>query len=122
EYFSREIATLQNAYNAYVNLKNTLQGYALEGKVGFLGLYATRVLRATGKLLCGRLILDQAVLAHKKMQELPADHYDYPFYQGKVEAAKYYIRNVVPEIIDLEQKIINPDTSAMDIMEEAFFA
>ncbi|NLB89490.1 MAG: acyl-CoA dehydrogenase [Syntrophomonadaceae bacterium] len=121
-YFSREINLLQNAFNSYVNLKSTLQGYAGEGKVGFLGLYATRVLHATGKLLCGRLILDQAVLAHKKMQELPTDHFDYPFYQGKVEAAKYYIRNVVPDIIDLEQKINNPDTSAMDAIEDAFFA
>ncbi len=122
EYFKREIDILEKALQAYQNLKATLSGYALQGNVGFLGLYATRVLHATAKLMSGRLILEQASLAHRKLQELPADHFDYPFYQGKIEAAKYYLRNVVTDIIDLESKITDPDTSALDVMEEAFFA
>ncbi len=122
EYFKREISILENALQAYNNLRNTLGGYALQGNVGYLGLYATRVLHATAQLMCGRLILEQAVIAYNKMQTLPSDHYDYPFYQGKVEAAKYYVRNVVTNVADLAEKIANPDSSAIDIMEDAFFA
>lgn len=122
EYFNREVNILENAFNSYLNLKNTLSSYPNQGQAGFLALYATRTLHATAKLLCGRLILDQAILAYNKMQDLSADHFDYPFYQGKVEAAKYYLRNTVTDIIDLENKINKPDSSAIDIMEEAFFA
>lgn len=121
-YFNREIKILNDALTSYKNLKDTLGGYALQGKAEYLGLYATRVLHATAKLLCGRLILEQAVIAYNKLQDLPGDHYDYPFYQGKIEAAKYYVRNVVTDIEKLADKIANPDSSALDIMEEAFFA
>ncbi|HZK44294.1 MAG TPA: acyl-CoA dehydrogenase [Syntrophomonadaceae bacterium] len=121
-YFSREITIMEDAFKSYENLKTTLSGYAAEGDAGLLGLYATRVLHATAKLLCGRLILEQAVIAHNRLQDLAADHFDYPFYQGKIEAAKYYVRNVVTDIKDLENKINQPDTSAIDIVEDAFFA
>ena len=38
----------------------------------------------------GYCILDQALLA-KRAQEVGEDHYDYPFYSGKVAAARYYL-------------------------------
>ncbi|HZJ85103.1 MAG TPA: acyl-CoA dehydrogenase [Syntrophomonadaceae bacterium] len=122
EFFHREITILTEALGAYKELKETLSGYALQGKVELLALYATRVLHATAQLLCGRLILEQAVIAKGKLDNLPTDHYDYPFYQGKIEAARYYIRNTVTEVANLAEKIANPDASALDIMEEAFFA
>ena len=40
-----------------------------------------RILHATGKLLAS-LLLDQALVAEKKIAELGTDHYDYPFYPG----------------------------------------
>ncbi len=122
EFFNREIKILTEAFEAYNNLKKNLSEHAQQGKVELLALYATRVLHASAQLLCGRLILEQAVIAKAKLDELAKDHYDYPFYQGKIEAARYYIRNTVTEIAGLAEKIANPDTSALDIMEEAFFA
>lgn len=121
-YFTRELNILATALDSYKKLKDTLSSYPQAGKAEFLGLYATRVLHATAQLLCGRLILEQAIIAHNKLENLPKDHYDYPFYQGKVEAAKYYLRNVVKDIETLTAKIIEPDTSPLDITEEAFFA
>lgn len=120
EPFSREIAILQSMYEIYLELKNQLLALATQNPE-FLSLYATRVLHATAKLLYGRLILEQAIIAHKQISKLSEDHYDYPFYQGKMEAARYYLRNVVPEIAEVAKKINNPDTSALDIIEEAFF-
>jgi len=83
-------------------------------------LYATRILQARGELICGQLILEQALLAQKKIGELGSDHYDYPFYNGKVNAAKYFVRNIVPNIFKTLEVVKEGDTSVLDIVEEAF--
>jgi hypothetical protein len=87
-----------------------------------IGLYATRILHATGKLLGARLLLEQALIAEKQMQELGADHYDYGFYQGKVMTAKFFARNILPEVSFVLTVIKDGDTSALDIEQSAFFA
>lgn len=119
EDFAREIAVLKKALEAYLELKETITAHAASGKPGLIGLYATRILHASAKLFGGYLILDQAVIAARKAKEVGADHFDYPFYSGKIEAARYYLRNVVPEVWDLTAKIKDYDTSAIDISEEA---
>lgn len=119
---SREFDLLQQALNDYREIQTTLGGYLGAGKVGMIGLYATRILHATGKLLGARLLLDQALVAEKKIAELGTDHYDYPFYQGKVNTAKFFVRNILPEVSFILSVIKDGDTSALDIEEAAFFA
>jgi len=119
--FAREVEILKKACASYREIQMAMGGYIQAGKIGFLGLYATRILHATAKLGCGYLILDQAMLANRKMKELGTDHFDYPYYAGKVAAAQYYLRNVVPDVWDTAEKIKAGDSSAIDIPEEAFF-
>lgn len=83
-------------------------------------LYARRILTATSQLYAGRCILDQALLAAKKAEEVGADHYDYPFYTGKVAAAKYYLRNVVPNVWAVAEIVQDGDSSAIDVDLRAF--
>lgn len=64
---SREFDLLQQALNDYREIQTTLGGYLGAGKVGMIGLYATRILHATGKLLGARLLLDQALVAEKRL-------------------------------------------------------
>jgi hypothetical protein len=117
--FARELAILKRAYDAYLEIKENIGKYVADGQRGLMGLYATRILHATAKLYGAYLILDQAILALQKAQEVGAEHFDYAFYAGKVESAKYYVRNVVPDVWDLAAKIADYDTTAMDISEEA---
>lgn len=117
--FVRELAIVKEAFDAYTELKNEILKHAAAGRSDLMGLYATRILHATAKLYGGALILDQAVVARAKIEELGKDHYDYAFYQGKVESAKYYVRNIVPEVGLLRDKILDIDSSAIDINEEA---
>ena len=119
EEFAREMDILEKALQAYLDLKETITTYAAEGQPGLIGLYATRILHASAKLFGAYLILDQAIIASAKAAELGAEHFDYPFYSGKVLAARYYIRNVVPEIMSLAAQIKDYDTSALEISEEA---
>ncbi|MFY9323357.1 MAG: acyl-CoA dehydrogenase, partial [Syntrophomonadaceae bacterium] len=120
--FAHELNVLQQALNDYREIQTTLGGYLGAGKIGMIGLSATRILHATGKLLGARLLLEQALIAEKQMQELGADHYDYGFYQGKVMTAKFFARNILPEVSFVLTVIKDGDTSALDIEQSAFFA
>ncbi|MEA1960811.1 MAG: acyl-CoA dehydrogenase [Bacillota bacterium] len=120
--FAREMGTLKKAIDAYNLIRMSMRDYVMAGKMDYMALYATRILHATAKLYCGYLLLDQALVANKKIAELGEDHFDYAFYKGKVECAKYYVRNIVPEIFTTAKIIKEGDSSAMDIPEESFFA
>jgi hypothetical protein len=85
-----------------------------------LPLYSTRILRATSLLWAGALLLDQASIGAQKAKELGENHFEYPFYIGKVQAARFYIRNIVPEIFNIAELIRICDTTAMEIPENAF--
>lgn len=118
--FARENAILGEAYKAYRDIQKACMGFYMQQQFGMLPLYATRILHCTAKLYCGALIMEQAVLAADKITELGTDHFDYAFYKGKVEAARYYVRNVVPEIMVTARVIADGDTSVLDVPEEAF--
>ena len=120
--FAHELDILQQALNDYREIQMTLGGYLGEGKIGMIGLFATRILHATGKILGARLLLEQALIAEKQLEQLAADHYDYPFYQGKVNTAKFFTRNILPELSFTSKVVKEGDTSALDIVEPALFA
>lgn len=118
--FTGEIEILKNAIDAYNRIRLAMKDHLTAGKIEFVGLYATRILHATAKIYCGYLILDQAVLAAKKIMELGTAHFDYPYYRGKIEAAKYYLRNIVPEVFTAAELIKAGDDSVINIPEESF--
>jgi len=116
--FAKEYAILTEAYKAYRMIQKSAMGFYMEQKFDLLPLYATRILHCTAKLYCGSLIMEQAVLAASKIGE--SKDPDYPFYKGKVEAARYYVRNIVPEIAVTARIIAEADTSVLDVPEESF--
>jgi len=119
EGLSKEFANLGKALDAYKDMLKALAGYA-KTNMSVIPLYSHRVLTATSQLYCGRQILDQAILADKKAKEVGPDHFDYKFYTGKVATAKYYVRNVVPNVWAVAEIVIDGDTSAIDVPVEVF--
>lgn len=117
---NREFAILGKALDAYTQIQMAIGNYFGQKQYGMMPLYARRVLTATSQLYAGRCILDQAVLAVQKIQELGPDHYDYPFYAGKVQAARYYLHNVVPNVWAVAEIVQDGDRSALEIPLEAF--
>ncbi|MFZ5643399.1 MAG: acyl-CoA dehydrogenase [Bacillota bacterium] len=115
--FTREYEIMSKAVGAYREIQAFIAS-SLAKNLKTIPLYTTRILHATSMLWGGSLLLEQAAIASNKMQELEADHFDYPFYQGKVQTAKYYIRNIVPDIFKIAEVIKDCDTSAIDILEE----
>ena len=119
EGWEREFELLERAIKQYSEIQATLNAFRSEGKEAEIKIFATRVLHATGKLYAAKLLVEMALLAENKINELGREHFDYSFYHGKVASAKYFTRNVLPEIAALVDIIKEADCSAMDIEEAA---
>ncbi|MDP4127053.1 MAG: acyl-CoA dehydrogenase [Bacillota bacterium] len=119
ETLNKEFTNLGKALDAYQAMIKALSGYT-KTNMSMIPLYSRRVLTATAQLFCGRQILDQAILADKKAKEVGADHFDYKFYTGKVATAKYYVRNIVPNVWAAAEIVIDGDTSALDVPVDVF--
>ncbi|HEX2284569.1 MAG TPA: acyl-CoA dehydrogenase, partial [Mycobacterium sp.] len=84
-----------------------------------LGLESVPFLLAVGDLLIGWLLLRQAEIALNALDGDPTDG-DRAFYLGKIAAAKFFAKNVLPRLT-AERKIIEGvDLTVMDLREEAF--
>ncbi|MDR1042676.1 MAG: acyl-CoA dehydrogenase [Clostridiales Family XIII bacterium] len=108
---------------AFVDLNAILQqigAYNEGGKREMTPLFATRILHAAAMLYCGRLIVDQALLAGEKLVELGEDHFDAAYYKGKIASARFYVLNIVPQVGAIRRVIALGDASAVDIAEESF--
>ena len=84
-----------------------------------VGLTARRVLLALGDVLVAWLLLRQAEVA---LRALGADvsGADRHFYEGKVAAARFFVREVLPRIGADRRVIENTTLDVMDLAEEAF--
>ncbi|HET9255100.1 MAG TPA: acyl-CoA dehydrogenase [Pseudonocardiaceae bacterium] len=78
-----------------------------------------RLLMSTGDVLIGWLLLRQAQVALTTLAgEVPAR--DTAFYQGKIAAARFFARNVLPELTSRRAIVQATDNTLMDIPEDAF--
>jgi len=84
-----------------------------------VGLTSRRVLLALGDVILGWLLLRQADVALKALgRELtPADQ---NFYEGKIAAARFFVREVLPRIGADRRIIENTTLDIMDLSEDAF--
>lgn len=114
--FAREFELLRKAIAAYRDLQTTVSGYFKES-IRLVPLYSTRILRITAELYCGCLLMEQALIAERKLAEQNSEK---AFYSGKIQGACFYVRNIVPDVMATVQIIKEGDTSALDIPEEAF--
>jgi hypothetical protein len=80
------------------------------------GLNTTRLLMAIGDLVIAWLLLTQADVALRKLDELSltADARDRDFYAGKVAAARFFAATVLPRLA-AERKVA--EETSLDLME-----
>ncbi len=116
--FEAEMKMLGEAFTSYQGILGTFNGYMTSGQVQMLGLFATRILHATAMLYSGMLIIDQAILAAKKLAEVGDDHFDATYYKGKIASAKFYMMNVVPNIFTIQKVFEIGDATAASIPED----
>jgi alkylation response protein AidB-like acyl-CoA dehydrogenase len=118
--FGKEFGMLSKALSAYQNILANLQSYLQDGKIPMMPLYSTRILHATAMIYCGYLLLSQGLVAAAQLEQLGPDHYDAAFYQGKIASAKFYIINIVPEILATQFVVEQGDCSALELSADSF--
>jgi hypothetical protein len=80
------------------------------------GLHSRRLLLAVGDLMVGWLLLRQAEIAQNKLDEGADDD----FYRGKVAAAKFFSKEVLPRLTADRKVVEAADLTPMDLPDEAF--
>ncbi|SEH02769.1 hypothetical protein SAMN05444920_129105 [Nonomuraea solani] len=99
---------------------DTMAGWALGSletpqEVYKVGLNTTRFLLSLGDLIIGWLLLRQAEVALARL----ADHED-PFYLGKVAAASFFAKTVLPRLAAERRVLASTGQELMELPEEAF--
>ena len=84
-----------------------------------IGLTSTRLLLAAGDVVIGWLLLRAAIVAQARLEAGDAGK-DTDFYTGKVAAAQFFARNVLPKLSAERQMAEAVDLSLMDLPESAF--
>ncbi|WP_377270412.1 acyl-CoA dehydrogenase [Peterkaempfera sp. SMS 1(5)a] len=83
-----------------------------------VGLNTTRLLLACGDVVIGWLLLRQAAVALAKLPN--ATGKDVAFYQGKIAAARFYARNILPTVAPQRLIAEGIDNAIMELPEDAF--
>jgi alkylation response protein AidB-like acyl-CoA dehydrogenase len=117
-------ANIQQAINA---LAETAMYFAICGKAGKYVIpvsNASPFLMMMGKVIMGWLLLWEAGVAHKMLHgaavEVRSGMPDADFYTGKIAAARYFIKHVLPEVEAAVKAIRSEDLSALEIPEGGF--
>ncbi|MFP5345846.1 MAG: acyl-CoA dehydrogenase [Actinomycetes bacterium] len=85
-----------------------------------VGQNNTRLLLATGDLVVGWLLLRQAEVAHAQLATSGLSAKDRSFYEGKVAAARFFARTVLPRLSSEHQVAEATDNALMELDEAAF--
>jgi alkylation response protein AidB-like acyl-CoA dehydrogenase len=83
-----------------------------------VGLNTSRLLMVLGDIVCSWLLLRQAEIALEKLGGEPGK--DKAFYEGKVAAAQFFARTVLPKITAERAIAESTDLSLMELDESAF--
>jgi alkylation response protein AidB-like acyl-CoA dehydrogenase len=107
-----DVKRLSGALEAITRTAMKLLMWFQTGQTEIVPLIANRFLEMMAELSVAWLLLEGAVIAAAKG--------DHPFYQGKIAAAQFYARNILPGVEDKARIIDNEDRSALEIADAAF--
>ena len=114
------VKELAGAQEAFGGMAMKLLGWFQGGQMQMVPLTANRVLEMMSEVAIGWLLLEQAKIASDRLEALAAGDKDRAFYEGKIQAATFYAKNVLPNVKATAEILGREDTSAIDIPLEAF--
>jgi len=123
-------ANVQNGVNVLADLAMYFASCGKSGKFLVPVGNAYPFLMAMGKVVLAWLLLWEAGVAREKLDvicpdaaklsEVVKSDKDAAFYAGKVTAAQYFIKHILPEIDAVVKAVKSDDMSIMEIAEESF--
>ncbi len=119
--FEKEMKNLEQGYKCLEEVKSVYDSWYgnMAQKRSLIPLYAIKALFVCSQVQVAECLLEQALIARKKLSGIPADSLDATFYNGKIAAAKFYANNVLPNAFLATEMIRNEDDSVMTCPEEA---
>lgn len=90
------------------------------GQVSLVPLSANRFCEMMSELTVAWLLLEGALVADEALKKVDAKHPDHAFYAGKVQAALYFARNVLPGVAHKAELLGEEDKSPLDIPDAGF--
>jgi hypothetical protein len=90
------------------------------GNLALVPLYANRFLEMMSEASVAWMLLEGAVIADAKLATTPKTEADHAFYEGKVAAALYFARTVLPGVVHKAELMNEEDRSPIDLSEAAF--
>jgi alkylation response protein AidB-like acyl-CoA dehydrogenase len=116
------VKTLSLAQEALSGTAMRLLAWFQAGKLAMVPLHANRFLEMMAETTVAWMLLEGAVIAQEKKASVAAGHPDAAFYEGKVAAALYYARNVLPCVELKAKQMGEEDRTALDIPDAGFGA
>jgi alkylation response protein AidB-like acyl-CoA dehydrogenase len=114
------VKTLSLAQEALGGCAMRLLMWFQTGKIALVPLHANRYLEMMSETTVAWMLLEGAAIALEKKKSVAAGHPDAAFYDGKIAAAIYYARNVLPAVEHKGKLMSEEDTSPVDITDAAF--
>jgi alkylation response protein AidB-like acyl-CoA dehydrogenase len=90
------------------------------GQLGMVPLQANRFLEMMAETTVAWMLLEGAAVALEKKKGVAAGHPDAAFYDGKVAAALYYARNVLPGVELNARLMADEDKTPLEIADASF--
>ncbi|MCB0871337.1 MAG: acyl-CoA dehydrogenase [Solirubrobacterales bacterium] len=115
---------LTTAIASMREIVNSMMGYLMGSQedpksIYKVGLGSVQFLKAFGDLLIAWLLISQAEVAAAALENGASDR-DKPFYDGKVTGAKFFARNMLPNLEATKLAIEQIDNDVMLLSENAF--
>jgi hypothetical protein len=116
----KDVQRLGKAQEALMSAAMRLLMWFQSGQIERVPLHANRFLEMMAETTVAWVLLEGAVLADGKRTGLDASHPDAAFYAGKIAAAQYYARNVLPGVEHKAQLVMDEDQSPLEIPDAGF--
>jgi hypothetical protein len=114
------VKTLSAAQEALGASAMRLLMWSQTGNLPLVPLQANRFLEMMAETAVAWMLLEGAAIAMEKRKGVAAGHPDAAFYDGKVSAALYFARNVLPTV-ELKAKLMaEEDKTPLEIADAAF--
>ncbi len=114
------VKALGGAQEAVAGTAMRLLGWFQAGQLALVPLAANRFCEMMAELTVAWLLLEGGVIADGARAKCDPNHPDHAFYTGKIAAAQYYARNVLPGVEHKAQLLAGEDKSPLEIPDAAF--
>lgn len=118
--FEKEMEALLRGYGCIEEIRDMFGAwYAdLNGNKQLIPLYSLKALFVCSQVQIAECLMEQAIIAAKRLEELPEGDYECGYYKGKIASARYYISQVLPSAFMLTDLIKAADASVFECPEE----